>query len=165
MKYQTTVNGKKFDIEINQDGEVFLNGEKREVDFVSLGETLYSVITDAESHEVLVDDKPGTEFDVQMRGRLYTVGVLDERALLLASRRGSEYSDSGEVSIKAPMPGLVVLVPVAEGDEVEKGQTLVVLESMKMQNELKAPRNGVVQRVGVQPGQSVEQNKVLVTIT
>lgn len=165
MKYETTVNGKKFEIEVNKEGDVFVNGEQRHVDFASLGETLYSVIAESEAHEVIVDDLDGPTYDVQMHGRLYNVTVLDERALLLGSRRGGEFTDSGEVSIKAPMPGMVVDVPVQEGQEVAKGETLVVLESMKMQNELKAPRDGVVQRVGVETGQSVEQNKVLVTIT
>jgi biotin carboxyl carrier protein len=62
------------------------------------------------------------------------------------------------------MPGTIVKVPVEPGQEVKKGQTLVILESMKMENELKAPRDGVVGRVEVKAGQSVEQNKVLVTV-
>jgi len=62
------------------------------------------------------------------------------------------------------MPGLIVSVRVEVGETVKAGQTVVILESMKMQNELKSPRDGVVQKVNVGPGQSVEQNKVLVTI-
>ena len=165
MKYQTTVNGHEFDVEIDREGNVFVNGKQRHVDFASLGETLYSVITDNDSHEVLVDETGEGDYEVQMHGRLYDVDVLDERALLLGSRRGGAVSDSGEVSIKAPMPGLIVEVSVTEGQEVAKGETLVVLESMKMQNELKAPRDGVVQRISVDTGQSVEQNKVLITLT
>lgn len=164
MKYQTTVNGVKFEVEINPEGEVFVNGEPRNIDFLPLGETLYSVIMETASHEVLVDNVEGSEHQVLIGGRLYTAEVLDERALLLGSRRGELGGDSGEVSIKSPMPGLIVDVPVREGDTVTKGQTVVILESMKMQNELKAPRDGTVQRVSVAPGQSVEQKKVLVTI-
>jgi biotin carboxyl carrier protein len=164
MKYQTTVNGVKFEIEINQEGEVFVNGEERHIDFLPLGETLYSVIMESSSHEVLVDNVEGNEHEVLIGGRLYTADVLDERALLLGSRRGELGGDSGEASIKAPMPGLIVDVPVQEGDTVTKGQTVVILESMKMQNELKSPRDGTVQRVSVEAGQSVEQKKVLVTI-
>jgi biotin carboxyl carrier protein len=62
------------------------------------------------------------------------------------------------------MPGLIVNVPVQVGDAVTKGQTVVILESMKMENELKAPRDGVIARVECAKGDSVEQNKVLVTI-
>ena len=71
---------------------------------------------------------------------------------------------SGEFNLKAPMPGLIVAVPVAEGQPVKKGDNLVILESMKMQNELKSSREGVVTRVKVKAGDSVEQNQTLVTV-
>lgn len=165
MKYQTTINDVTFEIEINNDGDVFVNGEKRDVDFLPLGETLYSIITENTSLEVLVDNVNNSEHEVSIKGRLYTVDVFDERAILLGSRRGDNFNDSGEISIKSPMPGLIVDVPVSEGDTVSKGQTIIILESMKMQNELKAPRDGTVQRIGVKAGESVEQNKVLITLT
>jgi biotin carboxyl carrier protein len=71
---------------------------------------------------------------------------------------------SGEFNLKSPMPGLIVAVPIVEGQVVVKGQDLVILESMKMQNELKAPRDGKIGRVRVRPGDSVEQSQVLVTL-
>ena len=66
--------------------------------------------------------------------------------------------------LKAPMPGLVVAVPVADGQPVKKGEILLILESMKMQNELKSPRDGTILRVKVKAGDSVEQNQVLLTV-
>ncbi len=164
MKYITKINDKQFEIEITSDDKVLVNGEERDVNFLSLSGDLFSIITEYQSHEVVVDEGDGDEIDVLLGGRLYNINVLDERSQLLLSRRGGGDVDSGEISIRAPMPGLVVDVPVAEGAEVSKGQTVLILESMKMQNELKAPRDGVVQRVSVETGQSVEQNKVLVTI-
>ena len=62
------------------------------------------------------------------------------------------------------MPGLVVAIPIAEGQEVQKGQVLVILESMKMQNELKSPRDGVVSHIKVKAGESVEQKQVLLNL-
>jgi biotin carboxyl carrier protein len=165
MKYLTTINGTTFDIEIQNDGTLLVNGEKRAVDFLSFGdEALYSIIMDTVSHELLIDERDG-EYEILMRGKLYTGTVLDERAQLVASRGSSKMVDSGEISIRAPMPGLIVAVPVQEGQEVKAGQTVVILESMKMQNELKSPRDGIVQRISVESGQSVEQNKLLITIT
>jgi biotin carboxyl carrier protein len=70
----------------------------------------------------------------------------------------------GEVSVRSPMPGLIVDVRVGEGQSVEKGQALCILESMKMENEIRAPRAGTVGRVYVSKGESVEQNKVLLVI-
>lgn len=165
MKYVTTINGVRFEIEIQRDGGLLVNGERREVDFLPLDQgSLYSFIMDNHSDELLVEARSGTEYEVLMRGHLFSVEVLDERAQLMSQRRGGQFIDSGEISIRAPMPGLVIDIPVREGQEVKAGQTVVVLESMKMQNELKTPRDGVVQRISAEPGQSVEQNKPLVTI-
>ncbi len=164
MKYVTTINNKKFEVDIRNDNSVWVNGKKREVDFLALGPALYSIIMDTIQHEVVVE---GAEDNVEvlLNGRLYTGTVLDERSQLMKSRRGGLEADSGEVTIRAPMPGLIAAVLCNEGDAVEAGQTLVILESMKMQNELKAPRAGTVQRVSVAAGQTVEQRKVLITLT
>jgi len=62
------------------------------------------------------------------------------------------------------MPGLVVAIPVTEGQEVKKGQVLLILESMKMQNELKAPRDGIVNRIKIKVGESVEQKQPLLSV-
>ena len=73
-------------------------------------------------------------------------------------------SDAGEFHLKAPMPGMVVAIPVEEGQEIQQGQVLLILESMKMQNELKAPRAGTIGRIRVKPGESVEQRQTLLSV-
>lgn len=163
MKYITTINDKKFEIEIQKDGSVLVNGQPRQVDFLELMPSLYSIIMESQSLEAVIDERDG-QYQVLMSDRMYEGTVLDERAQLMLSRGGGGEEGSGEISIRSPMPGLIVMVPVEEGQEVKKGQTVVILESMKMQNELKAPRDGTVQRISVQAGQSVEQKKVLITI-
>jgi len=164
VKYITTISNRTYEIEILPDGRVLLNGQPRDVDFLSLDASLYSIITNNRSLEALIEEHAG-EYQVLIGGRRYEGQVLDERDQLLRARAGGQVDQTGEVSIKAPMPGLIVAVPVEEGQAVKAGQTVVILESMKMQNELKAPRDGTVQRISVAPGQSVEQKKVLVTIT
>jgi biotin carboxyl carrier protein len=163
MKYVTILNGQRFDIEINRDGSIAVNGETRFVDFLSISPSLYSMLMDERAYEVVIDDQDG-ELEVQLRGRRYTGEVLDERAQLLASERAGVQVSSGELQVRSPMPGLIVAIPVSEGQAVQQGQTLLILESMKMQNELKAPRDGVINRVYVQPGQSVEQGKPLLSL-
>ncbi|MCU0497811.1 MAG: biotin/lipoyl-binding protein [Anaerolineae bacterium] len=163
MKYITTINDKKFEIEIRNDGSVWVNGESRDVDFLALNNSLYSIIMENRSHEVVVEERDGA-YEVLVSGRLYNGTVLDERSQLMRSRRGGLEADSGEISIKAPMPGLIVAIPVSEGQEVKSGQTLLILESMKMQNEIKAPRDGTVHRISVQQGETVEQKRVMVTL-
>jgi len=163
MKYVTTVHNKRFEIEILADGSISVDGKKRDVDFIALGPAMYSILAENVSHELTIEERDD-EIEVLMRGRLYSNRVLDERALLMAQRSGGFGNDSGEINIKSPMPGLIVAVRVEVDQEVKAGDTVVILESMKMQNELKAARDGVVVSVNVEPGQTVEQNKVLMTI-
>ncbi|MGV2434812.1 MAG UNVERIFIED_CONTAM: acetyl-CoA carboxylase biotin carboxyl carrier protein subunit [Anaerolineae bacterium] len=96
---------------------------------------------------------------------MFNATVLDERDMVLLGRRGLDADGSGEVVIKSPMPGLIVQVLVEEGQTVQKGATLLILESMKMQNELKSPRDGIIQRISVGAGDTVEQNRILITLT
>jgi biotin carboxyl carrier protein len=164
MKYQTIVNGETFDIDINEDGRILVNGEARAVDFRVLrrGE-LYSMLLDHLSFEAVVEERDEI-YHVLMDGDLYEVEVTDERSRRLASAFMAFGDTGGEVSIRAPMPGLIVRIAVAEGQTVSKGETLMILESMKMENELKSPRDGTIHRILVSAGENVEQNKILVTV-
>ena len=161
MKYVTIINERRFEIEVDNDGRVLIDGEERDVDFLNLGGSLYSLITENKSFEAVIDDDDG-RIDVMMRGRLFEAQVLDERAMLLMQRRGGLSSGSGEV--QAPMPGLIVDVTVAEGEAVAKGQTVIILESMKMQNELKSPIAGVARAIYAVAGQAVDKNDLLLEI-
>ena len=87
MKYVTVVNDQSFDIEIDNDGTILVNGELRDVDFLNLGGSLYSIITENKSLEAVIDDDEG-KIAVMMRGQLFETQVLDERAMLLVQRRG-----------------------------------------------------------------------------
>jgi biotin carboxyl carrier protein len=165
MKYITTVDGNQYEIEINAEHEIAVNGKKLNVDFQSVfGQPVYSLILDGQSYEAYVNlTEDG--FEVQLRGQLYLISVEDERQRRLRQASVSQITHGGEFLLKAPMPGLIVAVPVEEGQEVDKGQNLVVLESMKMQNELKAPRSGKVERIRVSSGDNVEQNQVMVILS
>ncbi len=165
MKYITTVNDQEFVIEIDQDDEVVVNGERYAVDFQQLPEGgLTSLLLNNQSFEAVVEERENA-WEVLVRGELYSVTVLDERAHRLAQARGSSADMSGEAAMKSPMPGIIIATPVAEGERVKKGDKVIILESMKMENELRAPRDGVVARLHVKPGDGVEKNQVLATIT
>ena len=165
MKYQTIVNGQTIEIEINEDGRILVNGQERVIDFRVLREgELYSLLLDHQSFEAVIEEREDVHH-VLMAGDLFEVKVTDERSRRLAGAFMAFGETSGEVTIRAPMPGLIVRVPVTEGQSVSKGETLVILESMKMENELKSPRDGIVHHLSVAPGDSVEQNKALVTLT
>ena len=99
-----------------------------------------------------------------MRGRLYPVQVEDEREKRLRAAAGGGIAETGEYHLRAPMPGLVVAIPVSEGQPVKRGEVILILESMKMQNELKAPRDGTIGRLRVRPGETVEQKQTLLSL-
>lgn len=101
---------------------------------------------------------------VALDGQSLTASVVDERAARLASAAAAGRPRQTETAIRAPMPGLVVGIPVEVGQAVSKGTTLVVLSAMKMQNELTAPSDGVVKEVLVGAGQTVDQRQVLVRL-
>lgn len=164
MKYITTVEGREFSVEIVDEKHVSVDGKVYEVDFETVsGQPVYSLIVDGRSHESYI--YPGEDsWQVLLRGRLYPVLVEDEREKRLRSAAGGGVAETGEYHLRAPMPGLVVAVTVAEGQEVRKGQVILILESMKMQNELKAPRDGTMGRIRVKAGESVEQKQTLLSI-
>ena len=164
MKYITTVEDKQYIVEIIDEKHISIDGKILTIDFESVsGQPVYSLIVDGKSHEAYVQ-QGDDNWQVLLRGRLYPATVEDEREKRLRSAAGGGVTETGEYHLKAPMPGLVVAIPVSEGQDVVKGQVLLILESMKMQNELKAPRDGVVGRIRVKTGESVEQRQTLLSV-
>jgi biotin carboxyl carrier protein len=164
MKYVTTIGERAYTIEINRDDQITIDGAAYPIDLRAIDEATFSLLIDNASHEALVEKRNG-EIHVLLHGRLYTARVEDERASRWQQSGGGLHAGSGEVTLKSPMPGLIVSIPVSEGQTVKKGQTVIVLESMKMENELKAPRDGTITSIKVSPRQSVEQHQSLVVLS
>ncbi|MEM7799707.1 MAG: acetyl-CoA carboxylase biotin carboxyl carrier protein subunit [Chloroflexota bacterium] len=166
MKYITTINNKEFIIDINDDSnEITINDQAYSIDLTQLNaRNLVSMIINNRSLEAAVINPERDEWNVLLDGEVYNITVKDERAYRLAKARGELEADSGTVPTKSPMPGVIVKIPVAPGDEVKKGDAVVILESMKMENELRATRDGFVLDVKVSAGDSVEKDAVLVVI-
>ena len=165
MKYIATLEDKEYVIEINRAGEVTVNGVPHVADMQSIGQSrLFSLLVDGRSYDVYIDEQEERYLLVMQEG-LFEVKVEDERTRRLAGLQRMPVAPVGEILIKAPMPGVVVDVPVAVGQEVAAGERVIVLESMKMQNEFKSPRGGVVRSVRVKVGDRVEQNQILITIS
>lgn len=165
MKYVTTIGEESYEVEINGEDELFVDGQRMLIDFRSVaGQSVYSLIVNGKSYEALV--QPAEEgLEVLLQGHLFQVSVEDERQRRLRQSSGSTSPLRGEFHFKAPMPGLIVKVRVREGQEIKKGDRLIVLESMKMQNELSSPSDGTVRNLRIKPGDNVDQNQVLLTIS
>lgn len=165
MKYITTIADKEYEVEIHGPRLVSVNGVEYKVDFEPIsGQPVYSLLVDGGSYQAHIFEADEGALQILLRGTLYSASVEDEREKRLKTTAGGRVAENGEFLLKAPMPGLVVQVPVNVGDEVSKGDVLVILESMKMQNELKAPRDGKVTRVQVKAGDSIEQKQAMVAL-
>jgi len=164
MKYVATINDKQFEIEVVDDRHIRVGDRLLEIDFQCVsGQPVFSLIVDGQSHESYVYHTED-EWQVLLRGHQFQVQVEDEREKRLKAAAGGGITEGGEFHLKAPMPGLVVAIPIEEGQEIKKGQVLIILESMKMQNELKSPRDGIVSSIKVKPGESVEQKQIILNL-
>lgn len=165
MRYVTTIGDREFSVEVLGQGRVSIDGKIVEVDLGNIsGQPVYSMVIDGKSYEAYVYEGED-EWQVLLLGQQYPAKVEDEREKRLRAAAGGTLAESGEFHLKAPMPGLVITIGVQQGQDVAKGDVLVILESMKMQNELRAPRAGTVSRIKIKPGETVEQRQTLLTIS
>jgi pyruvate carboxylase subunit B len=163
MKYTATVDDQDFTIDVDHPGEVVVDGEASAVDLRAIDGQLYSLLVGQESHEVYVEREAGVYY-VLIEGDRYPVVVEDERLARLKAMSRAEHQSHGTAVVAAPMPGLVVRLTAAVGDSVAEGQGLVILEAMKMENEIRAPRAGIVRALHAVAGQTVNQGDQLLVI-
>jgi pyruvate carboxylase subunit B len=162
MRYQVRVGDRIYDVEVDG-GRVTVAGVVHEAELQSVPGTPLRLLRLDGATSVLVAE-PGRHgrWALESLGERFEVEVLDERTAHIRSLVGAGTAAPGPTILKAPMPGLVVRVQVETGDTVTAGQGLVVLEAMKMENELKAAGPGVVAEVAIRPGQAVERGQVLI---
>lgn len=167
-RYQVTVRERVLEVELIEsvDGlSVRLgDGEPRPaVVRRPAGDALASFLVGNASFSGLIAGRDG-EYEVVVDGEPLHASVQDERAARLARATAAHRPAQADLSVRAPMPGLVVAIQVEPGQEVARGQSLVVLQAMKMENELIAREAGRVKEVLVSPGQTVDQDQTLVTL-
>lgn len=186
MAYVSTVNGQSYRVEQQEQNEqqlVNLEGTPHTLNWQRIASLApmpgqdgtnsagghYSLLIEGRSYDVFArviskpGDKTGQTYEIFLEGQRFEVRVEDERTRLLAGLSGTAVN-SGEAQVTAPMPGLVVNIPVEPGESVTEGQTVAILEAMKMENDLPSPIDGVITEVKVQKGQTVDQGDVLVVV-
>ena len=165
MKYFVTLREQTWEIGI-EGSRVTLNGEEHQAELRGIdGTPLRLLVVDGRSWSFPLEGKGGGLWQALVHGEAYHVEVLDERAAHIRSLVGEVAAPVGPMVLKAPMPGLVVRVLASPGQKVVEGTSLIVLEAMKMENELKATGPGVVAEVAVRPGETVERGQVLLRFT
>lgn len=163
-KYFAEIEGVEYQIEILSDNRVVINGESYELNFQGLRQHLsYSLLLEGKSFEINIYQDNGI-WEVLLRGNQFSVQVEDERERRMRMAAGQASKQEGKIILQAPMPGLVIDIPVKEGQEVEKGNVLLILESMKMQNELTAPRAGRITRIQAKVNDHVDRKQALLVL-
>ncbi|MDT7806809.1 MAG: hypothetical protein QOJ70_622 [Acidobacteriota bacterium] len=170
MKLNAEIDGEKVVLEVRREGErVFaeVGGRRYELEARMIGAGEYLLIQEGRVYECRVSAEPGAgsgrgSLEVLVGGRAYGVRLTDPKHLRGAGPAAGQ--DAARAQIKAPMPGKIVRVLVEAGQSVESGQGVVVVEAMKMQNELKSPKTGVVTELRAEPGATVNAGDVLAVI-
>lgn len=146
------------------DGRYTVKVEDREysVDLTEPQPNLFSLLLDGTSYEVGVDLE-GEDCSLYVYDQFFQLKVLDPRRLALLGKGGTDQV-GGRIEITSPMPGKVVKLLAGTGDDVTKGQGIVVVEAMKMENELKSPKDGTITEILVEEGQAVDANALLMVV-
>ena len=178
MPYISTVNNQPYAIIIHAENlqEITIDGQTLNIDWRRLAPLAadakggrYSLLMGGKSYEVYAreinkPDSSGFWYEVVVAGQRFEVHVEDEREKALSGSITSAH-EAGEAIVRAPMPGLVLGIPFEPGTKVERGQTVAILEAMKMENDLASPLAGTIKEVKVAKGQTVNQGDALVVVT
>ncbi len=162
MAYVVKVDDREFKVDVERSGNsftVYLNGEQTDVEVVHQEGPQLTLIIGSRPYTIVME----SEDQIKVNGEAYTVEVMDEE-IQRFMKAAPDRLDKKELAIKGVMPGLVIDVSVKEGDVVKKEDGLLIVEAMKMQNEIKAPRDGVVRNVLVKKGQTINSGDTLVII-
>jgi biotin carboxyl carrier protein len=164
MIYDVNIDGKNFklDLELREKSwRCHLDGREVQLDAVLTRRDVLSVIISGKAYEIK-REQTATDLHLWVGPVRYAAEVRDPRSL--RGRKGSGVDDAGPKKLVAPMPGKVVRVLVVQGEPVEAGQGILVMEAMKMQNEIKSPKKGVVQKIVASEGASVNPGDVLAIV-
>jgi pyruvate carboxylase subunit B len=165
MKYYVEIGDRTYEVDIGPQG-VSVDGQPVEADLqANHGSQLWHLVLDGRSHTLRARRRDGRgDWELEIDGRRHRALALDERSRAIRELAGTSAASHGPVKLVAPMPGLIIKVEVSQEDWVERGQGLVVIEAMKMENELKATTAGRVMEVKVASGQAVDKGETLLVI-
>ena len=164
--YQIKVND-KYNFEISNGKQPMVNGHIVNVDSVALNKNTVNILYNNKSFNVEVVELNSLEkvAVVKVNSNIYSLSIKDQFDQLLQQLGMDNLAASKILQVKAPMPGLVLNVLVKDGDEVKKGDNLLVLEAMKMENMIKSPTDGVIKKVVIKQGDKVEKNQLLISFS
>jgi pyruvate carboxylase subunit B len=164
VKYFVAIAGREIPVEVDGD-RVRVDGREEQAHLTVIpGTPVRHLLVGSASLAIVVEQREGGEWRLTVGGTSHLAEVVDERTRHIRTLTGDGGKAAGPAHLKAPMPGLVVRILAKEGEAVQAGQGLVVLEAMKMENELRAATGGVVGAIRVSLGQAVEKGQVLIEL-
>jgi biotin carboxyl carrier protein len=166
MKLAAELNGETHQINFRREGVrvvADVDGRRYEMSAREVDEDTYLLTADGRLHECRVERNQSESVEVNVGNHSYLIAIVDPKRLRGGHGAGAHLSD-GSAQIVAPMPGKIVRVLVAEGAQVEAGDGIIIVEAMKMQNELKAPRAGTVMKIRAAASSTVNAGDVLAVI-
>lgn len=163
MRYFVTVGERTFEIEVDG-GAIVVDGESFTADLLDVpGTPLRRLLLNNGSHRVVAErGEVRGEWDLHVDGFRISAEVVDERTRAIRALTARTETPKGPKPVKAPMPGMIMRIDVGVGEVVKAGQGVLIIEAMKMENELKAEAAGTVSKIGVSPGTAVEKGTVLI---
>lgn len=162
MKYYVSMGTREMEVELGPHGTT-VDGVPVSADLMEMdGTDVYSLLLGKESYRILATRMDADDWSLHLAGRHLVAQVVDERTKAIREMAGMDDGPKGPKALRAPMPGMVVKVETEVGAEVQAGQGLVIVEAMKMENELKAEGAGKVSRLHIQAGETVEKDQILV---
>jgi biotin carboxyl carrier protein len=176
LRFVGETRGRDYVIDVDNHGNddgyytMVLNGKSYEVDAQLMRSQIVSMLIDQRSYDVDIEktgdptDTLDGRMNVRVRGRVVNLEMLDERRRKMKEAASSHLGGDGALAVESPMPGKVINILVQVGDALERGEGVVVVEAMKMENELKTAKKGVVKSIDVKKGESVTAGQVLVVI-
>ena len=165
MKFEVVINGARRTVEIERYDNrwrISLDGDNIDADAVEIAPNIFCILLNGNSHEVRITPTAVGALTLQTGHQEFTAEVIDPRAW--RGRRHGALEAEGRQQVLAPMPGKIVRVLVQAGEKVEAGQGLLVVEAMKMQNEIRSPKSGTVERLLAKEGQPVNAGEVLCVV-
>ena len=162
-RYLVNMDGREYEVLIRSDGTIGVVGFAGAINVQTMDDTIDSVLLDNVSTHVVAKQN-GAEYQVLLKHNQIDARVETERDRLLKTYATSAGSANKRYEVHAPMPALVVRVEVRVGDTIENGQSLLILEAMKMENEIKSHQAGKVKEVYVTKGKAVEKGELLLLL-
>ncbi len=162
MRYFVTIGERVFEVDVLDGGRVTVDGRETVAGLAGDG-PLRHLLLDGRSYPLLAEPAgPRGQWTLRIDGHRFTAEALDERTRAIRDMTSGTRQSRGPLVVRAPMPGLVLRIEVETGQTVQAGQGIVIMEAMKMENELRADGGGIVSRILASPGDAVEKGTVLV---